>query len=69
MNSVTAQRPFQNTVEYDIILPLLLFRPRLATTHSVLIWRAFFFLFSVWWWRERGRVSHKGETDGILVSI
>ncbi|OHA99702.1 MAG: hypothetical protein A3E32_02065 [Candidatus Zambryskibacteria bacterium RIFCSPHIGHO2_12_FULL_38_37] len=36
---------------------------------------AFFFLFgaisffSVWWWRERGRVSPKGETDGILVLI
>ncbi|OGI66121.1 hypothetical protein A3A95_00170 [Candidatus Nomurabacteria bacterium RIFCSPLOWO2_01_FULL_39_18] len=30
-----------------------------------MIWRDFLFYFSVWWWRERGRVSPKGETDGI----
>ena len=43
-------------------------RPRLATTHSVLIWRDFLFLFSVWWWRARAGFS-KGEPDGILVPI
>ena len=40
-------------------------RPRLATTHSVLICHDFLFLFSVWWWRARSGFS-KGETDGIL---
>jgi len=43
-------------------------RPRLATTHSVLICHDFHFLFSVWWWRARSGFS-KGETDGILVPI
>jgi len=32
-----------------------------------LIWRDSSFLFSVWWWRERGRVSPKGETGGIQI--
>ena len=43
-------------------------RPRLATTHSVLICHNFHFLFLVWWWRARSGFS-KGETDGILVPI
>src|SRR3990167_9069017 len=41
-------------------------RPRLATTHSVLIWRGFSLFDFVWWWRARSGFSLRGETDGIL---
>lgn len=67
MNSVTAHRPLRDTAEQCLSATAVPFRPRLATTHSVFVLRDFLFYFSVWWWRERGRVSPKGETDGIQM--
>src|SRR3989344_683754 len=67
-NSVTEQHPLQNTLGACSSASAVPLRPRLATTHSVLIFHNFRFLFSVWWWRARSGFS-KGETDGILVPI
>ncbi len=67
MNSATVQPPLRDTAEQCLSASAVLHRPRLATTHSILFWRDFLFVFSVWWWRERGRVSPKGETGGIQM--
>src|SRR3989344_267247 len=50
MNSVTAQHPLQNTLGACSSASAVPFRPRLATTHSILILRGvslFFFFFVV----------------------
>ena len=67
MISVTAHRPLGDTAGQCLSATDVPLRPRLATAHSVFVWRDFLFLFSVWWWRERGRVSPKGETNGIQM--
>ena len=67
-NSVTAQHPLHQAP--GMVLgssPAEPFRPRLATTHSILVWRGFSLFYFVWWWRVRAGFS-KGETDGILSS-
>jgi len=64
----TASAPPDCRIRQSVSASAVPLRPRLATTHSFLVWRDSSFLFSVWWWRARSGFS-KGETDGILVPI
>ena len=65
-NSVTAQRPLHQTVGYDSLSPLPLFRSALAfpRIHAFLFLAGFCLDFGLVA-GKRGRVSSKEETDGI----
>jgi hypothetical protein len=64
-NSVTAQRPLHQTVGYDSLSPLPLFRTALTrTAFPILVLFARDFDFGMVRWGF-GRVSSKEETDGI----
>ena len=65
-NSVTAQRPLHQTVGYDSLSPLPLFRSALAFPRiHAFLFVAGFLLESGMCAGKRGRVSSKEETDGI----
>ncbi len=64
-NSVTAQRPLHQTVGYDSLSPLPLFRSALVSRIHAFLFVAGFLLDFGMVAGERGRVSSKEETDGI----
>src|SRR3990167_10761359 len=68
MNSATTQHPLHDTPQ-GVSLRFCCVAPPSPRHHAFcFVWRDFLFVFSVWWWRERGRVSPKGETGGIQIA-
>ena len=76
-NSVTAQHPLQNTLGACSSASAVPFRPRLATTHSILIWRGFsLFLFCMvvagevgFLQRRNWRNSSANSVDEVLAKL
>src|SRR3989338_4735196 len=68
MNPPPPQHPLHDTPQ-GVSLRFCCVAPPSPRHHAFcFVWRDFLFVFSVWWWRERGRVSPKGETGGIQIA-
>src|SRR3989338_8745718 len=64
MNPATPQHPLHDTPQ-GVSLRFCCVAPPSPRHHAFcFVWRDFLFFFSVWWWRERGRVSPLGGGGG-----